>query len=455
MADRPTITVLGAGARYDTSTLNTNFQALRDWFDYVLGLDGTGGDNNTMTGDLDMAGHTLRNALFDGDVAGVDWKGPWVTATAYVVNDLVSESGNAYICTVAHTSGTFSTDLAAVKWQLFAAKGAAGAGTGDMLTTANLSDLANKSTSRTNLAVLGIAANLSDIASPSTARDNLVAMGTDSNEIYAASAAGTDTYAMTTAPVFAAYTEGMLLTMKADVANTGAATLNVSALGAKDIKKFDSTGKVALVTGDILANQMCRFVYDGTDMILLNPSPTSSASTGSMWVPINTQTVSGSSAVNFNGLLTSTYDTYKIVGEHILPSTAMSIGVRLGTGAGPTYATASYVNTQRCMVTTDTIDQRTSGGSVGTFDLDGAGGFTSSLPAEFEIVINCANTTGKAKLGRWTGCCQTNTSVLRVFEGAGVATDATVVANVITSLRVLPSTGTVTGVFTLYGLARS
>lgn len=42
----------------------------------------------------------------------------WVTATSYVVADLVTESGNYYRCAVAHSSGTFATDLSAGKWVL-------------------------------------------------------------------------------------------------------------------------------------------------------------------------------------------------------------------------------------------------------------------------------------------------------------------------------------------------
>ena len=44
----------------------------------------------------------------------------WVTATTYVVGDVrtVSTSGECYRCIVAHTSGTFATDLAASKWVL-------------------------------------------------------------------------------------------------------------------------------------------------------------------------------------------------------------------------------------------------------------------------------------------------------------------------------------------------
>lgn len=86
------------------------------------------------------------------------WQGAWVTATAYAVGDEVQESGNLYICEIAHTSGTFATDLAALKWALRVSKGDAGAGTGDMLKTENLSGLSNYSTARSNLGVPGLSA---------------------------------------------------------------------------------------------------------------------------------------------------------------------------------------------------------------------------------------------------------------------------------------------------------
>lgn len=40
----------------------------------------------------------------------------WLTGTGYVVGDYVKESSVIYRCIVAHTSGTFATDLAALKW---------------------------------------------------------------------------------------------------------------------------------------------------------------------------------------------------------------------------------------------------------------------------------------------------------------------------------------------------
>jgi hypothetical protein len=58
-------------------------------------------------------------------VDGVDWRGEWVTATAYFPGDLVFSGISTYITQQAFTSGaTFAADLAAGRWAFFA-KGAA------------------------------------------------------------------------------------------------------------------------------------------------------------------------------------------------------------------------------------------------------------------------------------------------------------------------------------------
>ncbi|SHN39997.1 hypothetical protein [Rhizobacter sp. OV335] len=45
-------------------------------------------------------------------------RGAWLTATAYAIKDVVTQGGNTYVAAVAHTSGVFATDLAAVRWVL-------------------------------------------------------------------------------------------------------------------------------------------------------------------------------------------------------------------------------------------------------------------------------------------------------------------------------------------------
>jgi hypothetical protein len=80
--------------------------------------------------------------------------------------------------------------------------------------------------------------------------------------LYAASSTGNDSYAITVTPTPNDYDAGDTYTFKADVGNTGAATLNVNSLGAKTIKKF---GTLDLENGDITAGQIVTVKYDGTN----------------------------------------------------------------------------------------------------------------------------------------------------------------------------------------------
>ena len=84
---------------------------------------------------------------------------------------------------------------------------------------------------------------------------------------YAVDAGGDDTYAITVAPVPTDYDDGDEYTFKSSTANTGAATLNVNALGAKSIFRADGS---ALANGDIAANMPVRVKYDGTNFRIIS-----------------------------------------------------------------------------------------------------------------------------------------------------------------------------------------
>jgi hypothetical protein len=83
---------------------------------------------------------------------------------------------------------------------------------------------------------------------------------------YAVTATGTDTYAATPSPALTGYATNTRFYVKFTNANTGAATLNLNALGAKAIKK---TSTVALAAGDIAAGQIVELIYDGTNFQLV------------------------------------------------------------------------------------------------------------------------------------------------------------------------------------------
>lgn len=99
-----------------------------------------------------------------------------------------------------------------------------------------------------------------------------IAVGTNDPRVngnnYGVSAAGTDAYAITLSVSPGAYAAGQVFSFKADVANTGAATLNVNGLGAKTIKK---NGSSDLEDNDITVGEIVTVVYDGTDMQMVSP----------------------------------------------------------------------------------------------------------------------------------------------------------------------------------------
>jgi hypothetical protein len=120
-----------ATAYESTQAINANYSLIEAAIENTLSRDGTTPNsmnaNIDMNGysilnqaDIDMNGHNILNQGNPISIVGWEWEGPWLTSTTYSVGDVIQESGSAYICIVAHTSGTFATDLASIYWQLVA-----------------------------------------------------------------------------------------------------------------------------------------------------------------------------------------------------------------------------------------------------------------------------------------------------------------------------------------------
>ena len=84
-------------------------------------------------------------------------------------------------------------------------------------------------------------------------------------EIKYATASGTNIYTVTISGI-TAYTEGLSVKIKFTNANTGASTLNINGLGAKNIVKSNGN---PLSSGNIKAGQICHLVYTGSVFQLL------------------------------------------------------------------------------------------------------------------------------------------------------------------------------------------
>lgn len=143
---------------------------------------------------------------------------------------------------------------------------------------------------------------------------------------YAASVVGTDAYAITLTPAVTAYTTGDIYVFKADVANTGAATLSVNGLSAITIKAKNGA---TLLDRDITASSINTVVYDGTNMQLLS-------STGSMPISQSGREIYAAS--------TTGNDTYVVTLSPVPLAYTNGMTVRFNADVGNTGAATLNVN---------------------------------------------------------------------------------------------------------------
>lgn len=125
--------------------------------------------------------------------------------------------------------------------------------------------------------------NLSDLANAATARTNLGIPASVQNAEYLSlsTVAGADTITATATPAPAAYVANQTFRFVSAAANTGAVTLNINALGAKNVMKASPSGPIALTAGDIpAAGIVLQVTYDGTQFQIISGAGSGGGATG-------------------------------------------------------------------------------------------------------------------------------------------------------------------------------
>ena len=131
-----------------------------------------------------------------------------------------------------------------------------------------------------------------------TAREGMAVLARYFRDINGSLAAGglVNAYTLTlNATQYVAYFEGMYFVCSIPITNTGAATINVNAIGAASI--VDRAGN-ALIAGTLVANGLYEFRYDGTNFQLMGTADVLSGTSISIRADINTATPPTTEAVS-------------------------------------------------------------------------------------------------------------------------------------------------------------
>lgn len=146
-------------------------------------------------------------------------------------------------------------------------------------------------------------------------------------------------YTLTPAVAITDYAQGQRFLARVNHTNTGAATLNVSGLGAKALQRYSDAGALEpLVVGALRVGDIAEVAYDGTRFVLLS----SPVGANGVHVPLKAGSFTGQTETEIVCEVPAYCDEVQITLRNFLPSVSGdNLGLQVGTGTelSPTWQT--------------------------------------------------------------------------------------------------------------------
>ena len=191
----------------------------------------------------------------------------------------------------------------------------------------------------------------------------------DGGLIFQATDSGSaNTYAIALTPAVTAYVAGQVFHFKAANASSGASTLNVNGLGAKNIKKKNDQ---AIAAGDIEEDAIVSVIYDGTSFQMLSQLGTSAGSMSS-W------TLSGDSGSNQTISDSDTVDIAGGTGIDTVAGSTDTVTVSIDATVPQLATTNAFTGVNRNALTTD---------NDGSFDMNANNNFKCTPSGNFALTF--------------------------------------------------------------------
>lgn len=305
----------------------------------------------------------------------------------------------------------------------------------------------------------------------------------DSAFTWLGTSTGTNTLTASLTPAITAYAAGQVFRFIVGTTNTGAATLNINSVGAKDVQ-FQGA---ALAANSLVAGDVITVVYDGTQFQVISPvggtegdilyynasnaltrlpkgtdgqsltlasglPSWADAGGGGGLVPIQTQTVTSAvSSVDFTTGIDGTYKKYKIEFTGVeISSTGQPIYIRTSNDGGATFdsGASDYASTSYGYTEAGT----TSSGFASTANSLIRGVFTAGTTGSYSLTIYIDS---PSEAGKFTNIKMESFGTNSDGEAAGDVVYAhRAAAEIVDAIRVYhPSANITKATATLYGLA--